>query len=938
VRIRLLGPVEITVRGAARPVPGLRRRAVLAVLGLHAGDLVGVDQLIDVVWGTAPPAGAANALQRHVSYLRGVLDTPGCIVSRPPGYVLDLPDGGTDVALAEALIRRAGQALDRAAAAAHLRTALALWRGRPLDGTAGLPWLAEQAERLARMRLEVVTSLVEHRLALGEHAELVPELDRLAGDHPFEEPIHGQLMLALYRGGRPVEALAAYGRLARTLGDELGIDPGPPLRRLEAEIRRRDPALDLPAPAIRSDRGSTPVVAAQLPAVTPSFTGRSAELAMLDRARATSGPAAAAISVISGTAGVGKTALAVHWAHRATGEFPDGQLYANLRGFTPGGTVADPAEALRGFLEALGVAPDRIPSDVATRSALYRSALSGRRVLVVLDNAHDADQVRPLLPGSTGCLALVTSRNQLTSLVAVEGARPVTLDLLPPDEARALLAARLGAARLAAEPGAVEQILARCAGLPLALSIVAARAVARPGFGLADLVAELLGPDRALDPFTGGDATTDVRAVFSWSYRTLCPDAARLFRMLALHPGPDIGAAAVVSLAGEAPARVRRLVTELTGAHLLSEPVPGRYAFHDLLRAYATELAQTTDGPGARRAVQHRTLDHYLHTAESAARLRHPPRRPTALEPPRAGVVAEPLADDAQASAWLGGEEPVLIALVARAADLGFDAHAYHLAAALVDHLERRGHWRDQVAIQHIALAAAGRMGDPGARAAAHRRIATASIRLNHIDDALTHLERALDLFAAAGDHDGEAFVHLDLAEVRATQGANAESLEHDLRALALFRVTGNRAGQGRALNDTGWSYCALGRPELALHYCEQGLALLREADDRLAQAATLDSLGLAHHGLGDHARAIARYEQSLRIYRDAGARYGQADTLNHLGDTLVAAGQVDRAGRAWWDAVDILVDLRHPAAGVVRAKLDAVGRSRPRLLSCLAG
>ena len=665
VRVRLLGPVDIVVDGEVRLVRGLRRRAVLATLALHDGEVVGTGRLADAVWGRTAPLTSPNTLQSHVSYVRNLLGGRAAILARPPGYVLELGDDGTDVRLAERLLRQGRQAADPVQGARDLREALALWRGRPLADLAGLSWLEEQAERLDLLGEQIRRALSEARLAAGEHLQLVPELERMATDHRLDEQVHAQLMVALYRSGRQADALSAYQRLRRTLAEELGLVPGPALRELETAILRQDPSLDAPAPAARVRSVAPPApaappqpVPAQLPPPAAAFAGRAAELARLDSilpGLAEGGPAdrvGAITALITGTAGVGKTALAVHWAHRVATQFPDGQLYVNLRGFDPVGPALDPSQALRGFLDAFAVVPERIPAGLDGQVALYRSLLAGRRVLVVLDNARDAEQVRPLLPGSPGCLAVVTSRNHLTGLIATQGAHLLDLDLLPPAEARELLARRLGAGRAGREPDAVEQIMAGCARLPLALTIAAARAATSPDFPLAVFAAELGEAGRVLDPFDSGDVATDVRAVFSWSYRALSRGAARLFRLLGLHPGPDITLGAAASLAGITPDQARAMLAELTRGHLLAEHRPGRYAFHDLLRAYATEQAQTCDDDGARSAAAARVLDHCLHAARAAATLIDPFFAPAAPAPPRPGVVLAGPATAEEALNW----------------------------------------------------------------------------------------------------------------------------------------------------------------------------------------------------------------------------------------------------------------------------------------------
>ena len=516
--IRLLGPVDVMADDGPRPVRGLRRKAVLATLALHAGGVVSTGLLAEVVWGEDAPATAVNTLQSHVSYLRTVLGDKAAIRARPPGYLLDLGGDHSDVQVAERLLRQGTHLADPAQGKRHLRAALALWRGRPLADVTGLAWLEEQAERLDLLCLQIRRALAEARLATGEHAQLVPDLEKMAVEYPLDEHIHAQLMLALYRSGRQADALAVYHRMRSTLAEQLGIDPVQALRDLEIAILRQDPSLAAPAPAVTLTPAVTPapaappsLVPAQLPPAAAGFVGREPELATLDRllngiaGTSQEAPAAAAISVISGTPGVGKTALALHWAHRARARFPDGQLYVNLRGFDPGGAALDPDEAVRGFLDTLGVPATRVPHGLAARAGLYRSLLAGKRLLVVLDNARDPEQVRPLLPGSAECMAIVTSRNDLTGLAAVHGAHSVPLRLLSAAEARSLLTRRLGPSRVAAEPDAADDIVARCARLPLALAIAAARAATAPGVPLAAIAAELSEAGRALDPFDGGD-------------------------------------------------------------------------------------------------------------------------------------------------------------------------------------------------------------------------------------------------------------------------------------------------------------------------------------------------------------------------------------------------------------------------------------------------
>ncbi|MFF0154436.1 BTAD domain-containing putative transcriptional regulator [Micromonospora sp. NPDC005203] len=916
VRIRLLGPVEVVVADSPQAVNGKRRKAILATLALHVGRVVSVDRLIDVVWGEQLPATVANTLQRHVSYLRGVLGEPGSIVARPPGYLLNTGPESTDVQAAERLLELARRSSDRNEQVKHLTAAVALWRGPPLADVGGSAWLEEQAEHLARLRLEAERALAEARLSVGEHARLVPGLERLVRQHPFDEHLHAQLMLALYRDGRQGEAVTTYRRLRDTLRENLGIDPSPRLRDLECAILRQDSAIAAPAapaPAAAS-------VAAQLPPPVPTFIGREAELAALDAVVDRGGAV-----VVSGTAGVGKTALAVHWAHRAADRFPDGQLYVNLRGFDPGATPTEPARALHGFLEALGVPAARMPSDPDLMVSLYRTTVAGRRLLVVLDNACDAAQVRPLLPGSPDCLTIVTSRDRLNPLVVTESAHPLLLDLLSPGEARDMLVRRLGERQVAAEPAAAEHIVDRCARLPIALAIVAARAVTNRHFSLATVAAEL----GDLDAFHGGDEATDVRAVFSWSCRTLSPPALRLFRLLSLHPGPDVAVPAVASLAGLTPQASGPLLSELTRANLLTEHSYGRYAFHDLLRAYAASLADETEPPADRRGAVHRLLDHCLRTAHAADLVLHPHFSEISLPLARLGVTPENPRSRSAATAWFTAELPVLLAAVPLAARLGFEGHAWRLAWSLAGFLHRQGHWQDWLGTQRIALAAASRIGDRSGQAQAHRSLGLACSRLRRYDEADDHLRRAFDLFTEVGDDAGRAHTCLNLGQLAERRGQHHEALHHSRRALTLFRRAGNRAGQGYTLNAVGWQEGLLGNYHRALQSCGEALRMLQEVGDVQGQADTWDSLGHAHHQLGDDRHAIACYEHALDLFTQVNDRYAEASTYVNLGGSHRALADLGATRAAWSQALTILDELGDADADSIRADLAQLDASR---------
>ena len=663
---------------------------------------------------------------------------------------------------------------------------------------------------------------------------------------------------------------------------------------------------------------------AQLPPGVPGFAGRTGELRVLDDRAST-------IAAIVGPGGVGKTALAVHWAHQVADDFPDGQLYVNLRGFDPSGRVMDPADAVRGFLDALGVPPNQIPASPDAQAARYRSLLAGRRVLVLLDNARDAEQVRPLLPGTSTVLVVVTSRNQLTGLLATDGAHPLALDVLSPAESHDMLVQRLGNDRVVAEPDAVQKIISACARLPLALSIAAARAQ-QTGFPLAVLAAELGEVSQRLTVLDAGDPVSDVRAVFSWSYTTLASPAARLFRLLGLHPGPDISTAAAAALAGVPRAGVRRLLTPLVQANLIVEHVPGRYTQHDLLRAYATDLTLTHDSGDVRHGALLRLLGLYTHTACAANRLLYPTLEPIVLplDPPAPGAGPERLVDHQAAMAWLNAEHRNLLATLGRAADTGLDVPTWQLAWGLDTFYYRQWHLPDRVTAWQSAVAAAHRLGQPTAQAYAHRRLGEAHRMLGQPAEAYAHAQDALRLFTGSGDRLGQGAVHLDLCMLADQQGDLKQALDHAQQALAVSRSMGHRRQRARALNSVGWFQAQLGDHTAALALCHEALALNLRLGDAESTSSTLDSLGYVYLQLGDHARAVESYEQAVTILRELGHPLSEADTLVSLGDTHQAAGHPDAARAAWSRALHIFTEFDHDQSAEVRAKLGTPDRPAP--------
>jgi DNA-binding SARP family transcriptional activator/tetratricopeptide (TPR) repeat protein len=921
LRIEVLGPFAVSVEGRPVALTAPRLRAMLATLALSAGEPVTSDRLAAAVWGDDLPQDARRAVQIYVARLRRALGQEA-IRTVPNGYVLAAAPDRVDAVRFTRLLDAADLAADPEAERALLVEALALWRGAPFEGDR-LAWLGgAPTQRLVDRRLGALERRIDLDLGLGRARDLVAELTGLTARYPLRERFWGQLMTALYRAGQQADALEAYQRLRRLLADELGIEPSAAVQ----EVHRRILSGDAPPDPPERHRWASQPAPQQLPAGIGYFTGRSGSLAELDALLpedVDAAPATVVISAVAGAAGVGKTALAVHWARRVADRFPDGHLYVNLRGFDPSGPPTPPGDTIRGFLEALGMSQHRIPANPQAQVGLYRTLMAGKRMLVLIDNARDADQVRPLLPGAPGCVAVVTSRNQLAGLVAHDGAHLVNVEVLARDEALRLLEARLGPERVATEQRAAQEIVERCGRLPLALTVAAARAMAHPAFPLATLAGELRDAQGRLNTLSGADALTDLRAAFTVSYRTLKPDAARLFRLLGLHPGPDTSATAAASLAGLPLASVQASLTELAGIHMIEEQDPGRYSFHDLLRAYAAELAATQESDDQRRAAIRRILDHYLHTAHAAAYQLNPHRdHPVTPSDPAPGVTPEQIGDDVPAPlAWFATEHAVLLACVRLAIDTGLDAHAWQLAWMFSGYLRRSGRWQDWVATQHAALGAAERLGDRSAQAQTHRGLARAYLQLDRLDDAHTHQRTALHLYAELDDRVGLGHTHLSLGQTYEMWDDAAAALNHAEQAMQLFQGVNDRTGEALALNAAGWCNARLGNHRQALTYCTTALSLQQQRGDRYGQATTWDSLGYAHHHLGDFQQAIVCYQSALALRHEDGDRYGQARTLIRLGDTRFALGDTRAAGQAWQRAVTMLDELDHPDADWARER-----------------
>lgn len=694
------------------------------------------------------------------------------------------------------------------------------------------------------------------------------------------------------------------------------------LVRVWTELRRQDRQDD----TVRLT-GKTEVVPAQLPADVSFFTGRTKELAELDHFLATPSGAsnAAMISVVSGTAGVGKTALTVHWAHRIRSEFPDGQLYVNLHGYDSGPPVT-PLQVLDDFLRALDVPIERIPASMEQRAALYRSLLDKRRVLVVLDNANATKQVRPLLPGSPGCLAVVTSRSRLAGLIAREGAHRVTLDALPSTEAIVLLRQIMGKVRVDAEPAAAVELAHQCACLPLALRIAAERVTSHPHIKLGDLTGELANERDRLDALVAqDDEITAVRSLFFWSYRALPPATARVFRLLGLHPGPDISIPVAAALAGISTSSVRRLLDVLTSVHLLEETGPNRYRFHDLLRVYAAERAAVEETDHDHDTAVRRMLIWYLNAADAAGHVLTPQWCRLPIESPEASCVPLTFTTYHQALDWCETERANLVAAIRHAAECGQHVVAWKLPGVLWGFFNLRGHWADWITTHEIALEATRHLHDKYGEAWISNNLGDAYRGLGYTKKALNYLQHALATWREIGDRWSEGWTLYNLGTTYRGLGRFGEALDYYHQVLARSREMGKRWTEGWALHSLGTTYRGLGRITDAFSHYHEALIIRREIKDRWGEGWTLHSLSITYRSIGRIEEALQYLDQALIVYCKINDRRAEGRTLYRRGEVLYDTGQLRTASEAWRQALVIFEELRDPYADEVRTRINTL-------------
>jgi DNA-binding SARP family transcriptional activator/tetratricopeptide (TPR) repeat protein len=924
-QVRVLGPFEVCVHDHALVLGGTRIRTLLALLTVNAGRVTGVGALVEALWGGDAPPDARRTVRTYVSRARrglqplaAALGTGELITTHPAGYTLRVPPGLVDAARFERQVADGREALAAnryPEARETLSEALALWRGDAYGEFAAVASLRSEAARLESLRLTATEDRVEAELATGASATLVEELTGLTERQPGRDRLWGQLMIALYRANRQADALDAFSRARAQLVERFGLDPSARLAEIHRQVLDGDPRLLGPRPA-QSVVIRLPAPARNdLPGDIPDFAGREPELAQLLSAREKA-PDVAVVTAIDGMAGVGKTTLAVHAAHRLAGHYRDAQLFVDLHGHTPGQEPTSPAAALDALLRALDVPADRIPADPHARAALWRAELATRSVLVVLDNAADAAQVRPLLPGSPRSLALVTSRRRLVDL---EAADVVSLDVLPEADAVVLFTGVVGRARGAAEAASVLDVVRHCGRLPLAIRLAAARLRTRQAWTVRYLARRLQHARWPLAELSAGDR--GVAAAFALSYEQLDDARQRMFRLLGVHPGPDFDAPAAAALAALELADAEQLLESLVDDHLLQQHAPGRYRFHDLLRRHAHTTALDDEPEPDRRAALRRVVGFHLHTAYAGSRLLDDQHPPIDLEPP--GCVPWPLEDAEEAMSWFDANHRCVVAARAAAEEQGWDTAVWQLAWTLDNFHYRRGDLHANIACWRAGLAAAERLGDRAAQARAHRRLGLVYAPLGRFSEALDHLGESLRLAEEIGDLLGQAGVHYVLALAWHEQDDHVRALTRAFSAHDLYRTLGNTKWETRALSLVGTCYSHLGHHSEARRYCRTALALALRRKDVYGEADSLESLGRIANDLGEHATALAHYERALELWRALDNTYRQAGVHSALGDTNRQLADSARA-RAAWQAAEELYRARelHVAA-------DRVGRRR---------
>jgi DNA-binding SARP family transcriptional activator/tetratricopeptide (TPR) repeat protein len=948
MRFGILGPVLVEQAGTRIAIPSAQLRTLLAALLVEANDTVAAADLERALWGDRAPASARASLHNQVMRLRRQLgpEIGARIRTVAPGYLIEVRDGELDeqVFLDRcAQGRQALQAGDWADAAEQLAAALALWRGEPATDLPDCPAATARIHQLAEIRLSALEGHVDAELHRGRHQEAIAEIRPLISEHPLVEAFHGQLMLALYRSARQAEALDTFQRLRGTLVDELGAEPSPPLQELHRRILNADP--ELTAAPRAADATSTPNTVAghsslryQLPADTRVFTGRARELDELivlarEAPRGTDA-GMVVISAIDGMAGIGKTALAVHAAHQVRAAFPDGQLFIDLHGHTPGLEPLNAGDALDWLLRSLGVPPQQIPQDLGVRAAFYRDRLADTRTLIVLDNAASTAQVRPLLPSSPGCLVLVTSRKRLTGL---DDAHCLPLDILPEADAIALLHKAAGPGRIPAQHPAIPELIALCGHMPLALRITAARLRHRRALRIEDVIGQLRDDNARLRHLQDEDRS--LTAVFESSYTALPAPEQHLFRQLGLVPGADFDAYTAANLTGSDHRTAERLLESLLDHNLLTQHTPGRYQFHDLIRVYARTLSDS-DSRELREAALDRLLDYYQHTAHEAdrhlARYTRPgPIQVLAPAPAQVPVqvtavpaAAPELPDRPAGLAWMRTERNNLLSCIAYATTQGQPERVIALTASLAAFLRQEGRWQQAVALHRTAASTARERGDRlGEANALYDLGRVPNVPGDHAAVVTLH-EQALALYQALGNRLGEANAVFELGRTRQLTGEYSVAADLLERALAIYRDLGDRLGEANALWDLGRVHYLTGDYSAAASLHERALALYQDLGDRLGEGGTRHDLGRTRFATGDFPAGTALLELALATFKELGNRHAEADALHDLGrgqsavGNYAAAADLQERALALYQDLDFQLNAAHALRELGRVRL----------------
>jgi DNA-binding SARP family transcriptional activator/tetratricopeptide (TPR) repeat protein len=908
VQFELLGPLRVIAAEGAEPVlitaPLLR--GLLATLLWRANQPVPLDELAEMVWDGTPPGNIAVAIRAMVMRLRRVLGGPAAarIVTRAPGYAIEVADDELDATRFEELSRQAGVAVQAGRwAEARLATveALGLWRGAPLADISSQLLRDQWIPHLEQIRIQDLEWRIEAELHEGLHEQLIAELQDLTKQHPLQERFHAQLMLALAQTGQQADALAAYQDARRVLVAELGIEPGPQLQELNGHILAGDKTLIAPQPASPAFAAAA-TIPRQLPAAVPAFIGRRGELETLASILGNAETAGAVvISAINGMPGIGKTALALHAAHQLAGNFPDGQLFIDLHGYTQGHKPRAPGDALGWLLRALAVPPRQIPEDTEERAAVFRHRLAGTSTLLVLDNAASEAQVRPLLPGSATCLVVITSRRRLKGL----DAHVLALDVLPQSDAAALVCAAANSERVNADDPVLAEVADLCGRLPLALRIAGRLLSHRPAWSLADLARMLRDQRHILGVLSDGEH--DLGAVLGLSYRVLPADERCLLRNLGLVPGPDFDAHAAAALTGTEPATVEPLLENLLDCNLLIQHDPRRYRLHDLIRQFARAMA-ADDPANARDTALDRLLDYYQYTAERANAMisRHPVSAPTI--PPPAHSLA--LADPDAARDWLRAERANLLAGVQHATARTCQRRVFALTAGLSTLMRTDGPWREAIALHDAAATAAQAIGDQLNQANALTRLGDLQVLSGDYAGAARNLKHALDLYDDLGERHGQANALTSLGDLQRLSGDYEEAARNLKHALELYHDLGERRGRANALTSLGDLQVLNGDYAGAARNLKHALDLYHDLGERHGQANALIALSNIQRLSGDYEEAARNLKHALDLYHDLGERHGQANALTRLGDVQEKLGDYQGAARDLRQALELYRDL----------------------------